>query len=82
MNVAGWHSEEAEAAEQGTTLQQLRKRRRLGIGPMPVKFGRRLLYRDGGTAAWLENQLAAQQAKAEQKPNRRGTRRRGSDRSG
>jgi hypothetical protein len=66
-NVPGWHSEQEEAAERGTTLFTLRKKRRLGIGPLPVKYGRRFLYQDGGFAQWLEQELAEQQAAGERK---------------
>jgi len=69
-NIPGWHTEREEADERGTSLQQLRKQRRLGIGPMPVKFGRRWLYADGGNARYLEKQHAAQQAERERPPTR------------
>jgi hypothetical protein len=52
--VQGFHTDRAEAVERGISVQQLKKHARYGVGPLPIKVGQQLYYRDGGFAAYLE----------------------------
>jgi hypothetical protein len=67
----GFHGEEQEAEELGWSLPTLRLNRRKGIGPEFIRQGRRVLYRDGGAARWLES-LFQEQARARSQPVKRG----------
>lgn len=67
--VPNWHGDDQEAKERGISVPSLRRQVGLGIGPVPVKFGRHNLYRDGGFASYLEQQ---RQRMLEPEPPRRG----------
>jgi hypothetical protein len=71
--VAGFHGEAEEAAELGCSLPTLRRWRARGIGPEFFPQGRRILYKDGGAARWLEKQAITPEA-LRQQPVRRGAR--------
>jgi len=68
--IPGWHDEMEEARERGVSLVHLRRQRRARIGPQPTKFGRRVLYRDGGNARYLDKKYEDEQAERERPPTR------------
>jgi hypothetical protein len=63
--IPGYFSEAEQATRLGIGLASLRRWRRLRIGPVSVRVGRRVLYPHGADEKWL----ATQQAEAERKPN-------------
>src|SRR6516164_8609177 len=48
--IEGWHGEPVEAKLRGVTVTQLRRHARDGVGPMPVKIGQHVYYKDGDLA--------------------------------
>jgi DNA-binding transcriptional MerR regulator len=53
-NIAGWRTEEQEAARLGKTVRTLRSYRTKGIGPAWAKFGNTVLYKKADEQQWLD----------------------------
>jgi hypothetical protein len=67
-SIPGYRSEEEQAARLGISIYTLRRWRRAGIGPRPIRLGRNDLYPENEEARFLDEKQAA----AEHKPRGRG----------
>jgi hypothetical protein len=65
-HIEGLHSEEEEADILGESLQTRRRNRRRGIGPKPIRHGRRYLYFDDHS-----KYIAEQQAQVDRNERKR-----------
>jgi hypothetical protein len=67
--VPGWHNAAEEAKLRGITIIQLQRQVRDRIGPLPVKIGQQVLFKDGSLGEYLE---ALHRRRNEPQPTHRG----------